>query len=142
MHRNGGLLLTLVLPDGSRSLIPASWTDLDMNLAEAGPTLPPGNRPSTSATLGSLSHLLHTRKVVDSLLRKTDSSEQVPLIPSKEERERATPTRPLVRSGKTAPETDRREELDPNTQRMIIAMLARLISKAVYPKTQEDNHER
>ena len=34
------------------------------------------------------------------------------------------------------------EELDPNTQRMIIAMLARLISKAVYPKTQEDNHER
>lgn len=34
------------------------------------------------------------------------------------------------------------EKLDPNTQRMIIAILARLISKAVYPKTQEDNHER
>jgi len=34
------------------------------------------------------------------------------------------------------------EELDPNTQRMIIAILSRLISKAVYPKTQEDNHER
>ncbi len=34
------------------------------------------------------------------------------------------------------------EELDPNTQKMIIAMLSRLISKAVYPKTQEDNHER
>jgi hypothetical protein len=25
---------------------------------------------------------------------------------------------------------------------MIIALLSRLISKAVYPKTQEDNHER
>jgi hypothetical protein len=34
------------------------------------------------------------------------------------------------------------EELDPDTQRMIIAILARLINKAVCPKTQEDNHER
>ena len=34
------------------------------------------------------------------------------------------------------------EDLDPNTQRMIIAILFRLTSKAVYPKTQEDNHER
>ena len=34
------------------------------------------------------------------------------------------------------------EELNPDTQRMIIAILAKLISKAVYPKTQEDNHER
>jgi hypothetical protein len=34
------------------------------------------------------------------------------------------------------------EDLDPETQRMIIATLSRLISKAVYPKNQEDNHER
>jgi hypothetical protein len=34
------------------------------------------------------------------------------------------------------------EELDPETQVMIIAILSRLISKAVYPKTQEDSHER
>jgi len=34
------------------------------------------------------------------------------------------------------------EKLDPNTQTMIIAILSRLISKAVYPKTQEGNHER
>ena len=34
------------------------------------------------------------------------------------------------------------EELDPNIQRMIVAILSRLISKAVYLKTQEDNHER
>ena len=33
------------------------------------------------------------------------------------------------------------EELDPNTQRMIIAILSRVIRKAVHPKTQEDNHE-
>jgi hypothetical protein len=34
------------------------------------------------------------------------------------------------------------EEFDPNTQSLIVAILARLISKAVYTKTQEDNHER
>jgi hypothetical protein len=34
------------------------------------------------------------------------------------------------------------EKLNPNTQRMIIALLSRLISQTVYPKTQEDNHER
>jgi len=114
-----------------------------MNLAKAGQTLPPDNRPSTSATIGSLSHLLHARNVVDSLLRKIDSSEQVPLIPSKEEIERATPTRPLARSGKKPPqELTLWEKLDPNTQTMIIAILSRLISKAVYPKTQEGNHER
>jgi len=98
--------LTLVLTDGSRSLIPAAWTDLDMNPAKAGQTPPSDDRQSTSFTLGSLSRLLRARKVVDSLLRKIDASEQVPLIPSKEERERATPTRPLARSGKTVPGTD------------------------------------
>jgi len=105
-HRNGSLHLTLVLPDGSRSLIPASWTDLDMNPAKAGQTLPSDDGQPTSATIGSLSHLLHARKVVDSLLRKIDSSEQLPTIPSKEERKRATPTRPLARSGKTTPGTE------------------------------------
>lgn len=34
------------------------------------------------------------------------------------------------------------EDLDPQIQAMIIAILSRLISKAVYPKTQEASHER
>jgi len=73
-----------------------------MNPAKAGQTPPLDNRPSPSATIGYLSHLLHACKVVDSLLRKIDASDQASLIPSKEERQRATPTRPLARSGKTA----------------------------------------
>ena len=97
-HRQGNLYLTLVLPDGSRSLIPAVWTDLNRNLQ----TSCSDDGRSISATLGSLSHLLHARKVVDSLLRKLEPSDQAPLIHSKEERRRATPTRPLARSGKTA----------------------------------------
>ena len=102
-HRKGSLYLTLVLPDGSRSLIPAAWTDLDTNNLQ---TPPSDDRQSKSVTIGSLFHLLHARNVVDSLLRKLDASEQAPTIPSTEERKRATPTAPLARSGKTAPRTE------------------------------------
>jgi hypothetical protein len=34
------------------------------------------------------------------------------------------------------------EDLAPETEAMIIATLFKLISKVVYPKTQEDNHDR
>ena len=34
------------------------------------------------------------------------------------------------------------KNLAPETEAMIIATLFKLISKAVYPKTQEDNHDR
>ncbi len=37
MRRHGRLELLLVLPDGSKSLIPAAWTDLD-RAAEHAPT--------------------------------------------------------------------------------------------------------
>jgi len=60
MHRKGRLHLVLILPDGSKSLIPADWTDLAL----------PTQRPSTptTTTLGSLEDLLHARAVVDALL--------------------------------------------------------------------------
>jgi hypothetical protein len=90
--------LTLLLPDESRSLINAAWTDLDMNDFQHSCSY---DERLTSAALGSLSHL--PRKVVDSLLRKIDASEQAPTILSKEERKRATTTRPLARRGNTAP---------------------------------------
>jgi len=60
MHRKGRLLLVLILPDGSKSLIPADWTDL------ASPTQSIGT-PATT-TLGSLEDLLHARALVDALL--------------------------------------------------------------------------
>jgi hypothetical protein len=91
--------LTLVLPDESRSFIPAAWTDMDMNNFQYSSY----DRRLTSAVLGSLSLLLHARKVVDSLLRKIDASEQAPTIPSKEEKKRAKTTHPLARRENTAP---------------------------------------
>ena len=60
MHRKGRLLLVLILPDGSKSLIAADWTDL----AAPAPSL----CAPAATTLGSLEHLLHARAVVDALL--------------------------------------------------------------------------
>jgi len=60
MHRKGRLLLLLILPDGSKSLIPADWTDL------ASPT----QTVSAPATLGSLEDLLHARAIADALLNR------------------------------------------------------------------------
>ena len=50
MRRHGMLELLLVLPDGSKSLVPAAWTDAQPSSGDdAGPV----------ATLGSLADLLH-----------------------------------------------------------------------------------
>ncbi len=57
MRRRGVLELLLVLPDGSRSLIPAGWTDLE----------PPAH-PAPAGTLASVEDLLRARRLVDGLL--------------------------------------------------------------------------
>jgi len=63
MRRHGRLDLILVLPDGSKSLIPAGWTDLDPEIAGA-----PEAEPSGS--VASVRELLHARAVVDALLAR------------------------------------------------------------------------
>jgi hypothetical protein len=65
IHRKRRLHLVLILPDGSKSLIPANWTDL------ASPAQPHQVcSTQTAATLGSLEDLLHARAVVDALLSR------------------------------------------------------------------------
>jgi hypothetical protein len=96
-HRHGALHLTLVLPDGSRSLIPASWTDLDPN---AFPNVTP-----SAVTIGTISHLLQAHKVVDALLQRFDSPGQLPTIPLKEESTRASTISPMAPSSRKAPAT-------------------------------------
>jgi len=66
LNRKGRLLLVLILPDGSKSLVPADWTDL----VSPAPTL----AASSATTLGSLENLLHARAVVDALLDRIASA--------------------------------------------------------------------
>jgi len=61
LHRKGRRLLLLILPDGSKSLIPADWTNL------ASPA-PPLSAASPATTLASFEDLLHARTVIDALL--------------------------------------------------------------------------
>ncbi len=78
-HRQGQLHLLLVLPDGSRSWIPASWTDLKT----AGDKAPAASGPQA---LASLSQLLQTRTIVDALLRRRGASDQEASHSGREER--------------------------------------------------------
>ncbi|MCA1682005.1 MAG: Y4bD/Y4pK family protein [Actinobacteria bacterium] len=61
MRRHGRLELLLVLPDGSKSLIPAAWTDLAGADTEGAPGEDGG------ATLGSVADLLGTCALVADL---------------------------------------------------------------------------
>jgi hypothetical protein len=65
MRRKGRTILVLILPDGSKSLIPAEWTDFASRTQTPRTLLAPG-----TATLGSLEDLLHARAIVDALLSR------------------------------------------------------------------------
>ena len=69
-HRQGQLHLLLVLPDGSRSLIPASWTDLK-TARDQGPAA-----THSQALIASLGQLLRTRTIGDALLRRREASDE------------------------------------------------------------------
>jgi hypothetical protein len=59
MRRHGRLELLLILPDGSKSLIPAAWTDLEGGIEVTG-------AGEMAATLGSLEDLLAASALVSS----------------------------------------------------------------------------
>ncbi len=65
MHRRGRLYLILILPDGSKSLIPADWTDF---ISVTRPRQPVSIQATTS--LGSIEDLLHARAITDALLNR------------------------------------------------------------------------
>jgi hypothetical protein len=65
MRRHGRLELLLVLPDGSKSLIPAAWTGLGHDGATAGDE--DGQVLAAAATLGALADLLGACVLVSAL---------------------------------------------------------------------------
>jgi hypothetical protein len=64
MRRHGSLDLVLVLPDGSRSLIPAAWTDLEPAPEQAA---------GQTQTLAPLCDLLRACAVTTALLRRAET---------------------------------------------------------------------
>jgi hypothetical protein len=96
-HRGGILHLTLVLPDGTRSLIPAAWTDLDLDTANNSSVIA---NASSSPRLGSVSDLLRTRTIVDALLRRLDGTVPADTSATTEESRRETTTGFLARGAR------------------------------------------
>ena len=64
IRRRGVVFALVVLPDGSRSLIPANWTDWDIEQAKR---IPADDAGDGSHDLGRLGDLLHLRKIIDAL---------------------------------------------------------------------------
>ena len=98
LHRDGVLHLTLVLPDGSRSLIPAAWTNLNKICPQKFKI---SNSQPTSDLIASTFSLLHARKIVDALLVKLYSSKKDFKNTLKEDHSCAKTNRTLARSGRT-----------------------------------------
>jgi hypothetical protein len=86
MRRKGRTILVLVLPDGSKSLTPAEWTDFASRTPAPRTLLAPG-----TTTLGSLEDLLHARAIVDALLSR------LPVLDRENRKVPATKESPIAR---------------------------------------------
>ena len=92
MRRHGALELLLVLPDGSKSLVPAAWTDVD----------PWGvDERASASTLGSLSDLLQACDLVVDLAerRGVERGQAARKSPCKEDFHAACPAQSDARPG-------------------------------------------
>jgi len=92
LRRRGQLMLVLVLPDGSKKQIPASWTDLGTEpgtgLRRAGDGT--GQEASGGGVLASVGDLLHVREVITGLAaRVVEVPEQAARQSPAEEDDRA-----------------------------------------------------
>ena len=104
--RRDGLRLLLILPDGSRSLIPAEWTDW-----AAGQQPVAVDATVARRNLGTLAELLRARAVVNALLDRLVPVRDGPPASAEEERSRATetwrfstiPSRPPARGTRSIP---------------------------------------
>ena len=96
-HRDGQLQLTLVLPDGSRSLIPATWTNLNHPTVTA--------QTPSAGLIGSIQDLLHARTIIDALLEMLAQVEPPLTAPPKEDRIRARATGSVARRAAPARRT-------------------------------------
>jgi len=92
------MYLVLILPDGSKSMVPAEWTDFAL------PTQPEqasSAAPTLATTVGTLEDLLHARAVVDALLSRLaavaneDATKESPIARKKSEPVRSSPRRNL-----------------------------------------------
>jgi hypothetical protein len=94
------LYLTLILPDGSRSFIPAAWTNLHEICPQKSPPLKKKQKTDLIATAVTF---LHVRKIIDALLGKPLSTKLKLQTVSREENNNAKTAEPLVHPERIIP---------------------------------------
>ncbi len=99
MRRHGQDELLLVLPDGSKSLVPASWTDLGEGPGEAG-------GPAV-ATLGALADLLAAASLAAGLSTNAPGTpgQAAQRPPAKEDNRATCPAQSAAERGPVGPTT-------------------------------------
>jgi hypothetical protein len=125
-RRRGTLELTLVLPDGSKSLIPAAWTDLEPR---------PEGEVDRAQALGSVADLLHARTILAPLLARLEATDRDDPRQSSEEVARAAAPGP---GGGPAPPVAVWEGLTAEQQAAVVGLLARLIAKTLAAGETDD----
>jgi hypothetical protein len=118
------LQFVLTLPDGSKSLVPADWTDFK------------ANKPSVALLIGSPDDLLRLRDLVDALLRRATN---LPVISGASQENHAATESELHRH------PDSRDvplgKLDDEQKRTVIETLTRLLVKATRDEHQEQTND-
>jgi len=130
VHRRGVALLLVVLPDGSRSLIPAGWTDLAA-IRVAEPTAAIENDRHHS--LARLVDFLHARTILDALLSRVPSPRPNPA--TTEESCRATDSG----ASRAARSTGSAGRAARQARAKAIEILARMIAQTLARLTQPQN---
>ena len=137
MHCRGRLGLLLVLPDGSKSLVPAAWTDY---AADSQPGA--GIGTVACGVLAGPENLLAARVMVSALLTRTisDPEQAARQLPSKEDNRAARPTQSAPRAP-TPPPDQLFGQLPRAQLQEALIQLARLIAKMTAAQRREADDE-
>ena len=129
LKRRGTPLLLVALPDGSRSLIPASWTDWKTTNDQPSPPRPQRREPC----LAPLTDLLHLRVIVDALLGRSMIRQE----PAADEESHHAMDPGISRTSPPAQKT-LGGELDAKARVEALSILARVIAQSFKSTKQMD----
>jgi hypothetical protein len=124
-RRCGRLELLVVLPDGSKTLMPADWTDLEPTRAASAPAV------------GSLSDLLATVTLVSALSGRREGGEQTARQSPCKEDDRAAYQLSLMPDRVPAPPQELLAQLPLAPVAAAVELLARVLAKAAQATQRE-----